>query len=237
MPRACTACRHEQSAQITKDIAAGVSYRSISSQYGITVSAGHRHALKCLRLARRGEQAPKGAQGSAQGAQRLAPVRPRAKSANSSRNLPTAPDGRCPACQQLTGDGDAKLGPEDIVRRAERVLFISEGIAAQAQASDDARLALQSVDRCQRSIEALAKMAGLLAPDNQTIVINEATKVRMTADEAIAAILGEITGEAAQSAFLEAMQVALGIRSELSDRARSILAPVTLESIPALNPG
>jgi hypothetical protein len=52
MPRNCTACVHEQSAQITKDIAAGVSYRSISSQYGITVSAGQRHAVKCLRLVR-----------------------------------------------------------------------------------------------------------------------------------------------------------------------------------------
>jgi hypothetical protein len=48
MPRNCTACVHEQSAQITKDIAAGVSYRSISSQYGITVSAGQRHAVKLL---------------------------------------------------------------------------------------------------------------------------------------------------------------------------------------------
>jgi hypothetical protein len=119
------------------------------------------------------------------------------------------------------------------VRRAERVLFISEGIAAQAQASDDARLALQSVDRCQRSIEALAKMAGLLAPDNQTIVVTQDTRDKLTAEQAIAAIVAEIDGEAMQSAFLEAMQVALGIRSEMSDRARSILAPVTLEQ-PAL---
>ncbi|MGC2407035.1 MAG: hypothetical protein WA431_11565 [Candidatus Cybelea sp.] len=123
------------------------------------------------------------------------------------------------------------------MRRAERVLFISEGIAAQAQASDDSRLALQSVDRCQRSIEALAKMAGLLAPDNTTVIINESAKVRMTADEAIAAIVGEIDGEAAQSAFMESLQVCLGVRPELSDRARRLLAPVTLEDIPALSPG
>ena len=79
------------------------------------------------------------------------------------------PDGRCPTCEQLTGENDGSLAPENIVKRAERILHISESIALKAEAGDDSRLALLAVDRCQRSIDTLAKIAGLLKPDQTTI--------------------------------------------------------------------
>jgi len=75
------------------------------------------------------------------------------------------PDGRCPTCEQLTGENDGSLAPENIVKRAERILHISESIAIRAQEGDDSRLALLAVDRCQRSIDTLARIAGLLKSD------------------------------------------------------------------------
>ena len=88
----------------------------------------------------------------------------------------SADDGRCPTCEQLTGENDGSLAPENIVKRAERILHIGERIALKAEAGDDSRLALLAVDRCQRSIDTLAKIAGLLKPD-QTIIDNRSVTV------------------------------------------------------------
>jgi hypothetical protein len=76
----------------------------------------------------------------------------------------------------LTGENDGSLAPENIVKRAERILHIGERIALKAEAGDDSRLALLAVDRCQRSIDTLAKIAGLLKPD-QTIIDNRSVTV------------------------------------------------------------
>lgn len=87
-----------------------------------------------------------------------------------SNRAESAQTGRCPTCKQIVGESDQMLAPPEIVKRAERVLFISEGIAAQAQAGEDLRLCLNAVDRCQRSIDTLARISGLLQPDSSTTV-------------------------------------------------------------------
>lgn len=73
-----------------------------------------------------------------------------------------AVDGRCPQCEQLVGETTEALSPEAIVKRAERILHVSESIALRAQQGEDSRLALLAVDRCQRSIDTLAKITGLI---------------------------------------------------------------------------
>jgi hypothetical protein len=72
------------------------------------------------------------------------------------------PDGRCPTCLQLVGESSEALTNEQILKRAERNLHISESVAINAQESNDARLALLAVDRTQRSIEMFCKISGLL---------------------------------------------------------------------------
>jgi hypothetical protein len=69
---------------------------------------------------------------------------------------------RCSVCGQLVGDSEDTLDAKSIIRRAERILFVAEAIAAQAQGDDDPRTVLLAVDRCQRSIETLARIAGIL---------------------------------------------------------------------------
>jgi hypothetical protein len=50
------------------------------------------------------------------------------------------------------------------VKRAERLLWLAETIPTKAQKNDDARLALQAVDRGRAPLEQLHKVHGLLAP-------------------------------------------------------------------------
>lgn len=72
---------------------------------------------------------------------------------------------RCERC----GVSVEKAEPEARLRRAERILWIAETIAAQAQRDDDARLALQAVDRAHAALETMMK-AGFIGGDGSTTV-------------------------------------------------------------------
>jgi len=54
--RACSVCTHARSADITKALTAGDSVRGISSRFGVTAAAAHRHLQNCLRITRRVEK-------------------------------------------------------------------------------------------------------------------------------------------------------------------------------------
>ena len=149
MPRHCSICGHKDNAVITKSALAGATNVEIAALYAVTASSVQRHRLNCLHAPRRNPRGPK------------IPPPKGAKARNRIENQ----DGRCPTCDQLTGEGQEALTPEAIVKRAERILHVSESIALKAQDADDSRLALLAVDRCQRSIDTLAKIAGLLKPD------------------------------------------------------------------------
>lgn len=58
MPRSCSICDHEKTADITKAVAAGGSDRSVSSRFGVTKSAVHRHRNNCMRAPRRAQESP-----------------------------------------------------------------------------------------------------------------------------------------------------------------------------------
>jgi hypothetical protein len=154
MPRSCSICAHPQTADVAKAIAAGGSNRSVADRFAVTPSAVQRHRTGCLRSPRRAKTS-----GSieAQGA----PVGPvRFESA------------RCHTCGTLLEDSD----PQALVKRAERLLWVAETIASKAQKDDDARLALQAVDRARASLEQLLRVHGLLQPDGAVTVTVDARR-------------------------------------------------------------
>jgi hypothetical protein len=151
MPRPCKACQHENLVGLTKDIGDGVPFAELEIRYGLSHSAVQRHATKHQKTIRGSGNNRLGGAGTS----------PHIRQPQKTRNE----TGRCTACGLLTGEGSESLTPADITRRAERVLNISENIAARAEASEDSRLALLAVDRCQRSIDTLAKIAGMIRQD------------------------------------------------------------------------
>jgi hypothetical protein len=156
MPRHCSTCASPRLAEISKDLARNsASLRDLAARYGLTPSSLQRHRANCLlegKHARRGRKnlTPEG-------------IKPKKRIES---------DGRCPTCDQMTGEGNAALTPEQIIKRAERVLYLSEKIAAKAESNDDARLALSAVDRCQRALEGLMKATGLIGADVQVNIDN-----------------------------------------------------------------
>jgi hypothetical protein len=115
-------------------------------------------------------------------------------------------DGRCTTCGQLTAESGNTLDPTQIVRRAERLLNIGERIAIQAEADQDSRLALMAVDRCQKSIDTLARIAGLLKPE--TVIDNRSITLFPGADkEYIQAALVEIRAKIEQQRALQSQEI------------------------------
>lgn len=136
-----------------------VSLADVASRFGVQKSSLHRclqnHQPRAGR-AQKPSDKPAGATG-------------RTKGSSPSRSVSETADGRCSACGQLTTDAEA-LEPKALVRRAERLLNLAEGIALRAEADNDSRLCLMSLDRAQRSLDSLLKVAGLLGPDVQVNV-------------------------------------------------------------------
>lgn len=189
MPRSCSICAHPELATITKALAQGVSYRDISSRYKITAASVHRHAARCLRLVRRSEKS-----GASQ---------TQAGNRDSSR---FDSEGRCQSCGLSTTETDAA----SLMKRAERLLWIAETIAAQAKEADDSRLALQAVDRARAALETMMRATGLIGGDSMTVIVNAQQRAEMTYREALEIVVNQIDGEKRQvealriwTAFLE----------------------------------
>lgn len=53
MPRSCSICAHERTADITKALTAGDSVRGVASRFSVTPAAAGRHLRGCLRIERR----------------------------------------------------------------------------------------------------------------------------------------------------------------------------------------
>lgn len=147
MPRSCSVCIHPETAQIAKAIAAGGSNRTLADRYGVKVSAVQRHRVNCLRLPRREKDTGASREPSDGG--------------GSVRFDIDAGEARCSACG-ISGDA---ADPQALLRRAERLLWLAESIAAKARKDDDARLSLIAVDRARLALEVLMRAHGMLAPD------------------------------------------------------------------------
>ena len=147
----CSICRHPQLPEIQACVIEKIPLDDIIFRFeGIKRSALHRHISNHMRGTPAGARA----------------TRPSGFGSSKGRATKSHPgDGRCDHCGQLTGESSEALTNEQILKRAERNLHISESVAINAQESNDARLALLAVDRTQRSIEMFCKIAGLLGPD------------------------------------------------------------------------
>jgi hypothetical protein len=154
MPRApqCLICIEPATRVAVDELRSqGLSIRDIASKTRRTRASVHRH----LRHAA-------GKPGSV-GAQAVARTSSQARRSTS---------GRCAACGLMMTATDA----ESLLRRAERLLWLAETIAAQAQKDDDARLALQAVDRARASMETMMRGTGLIGGEGQVTVNIDARK-------------------------------------------------------------
>ncbi|MGA8475811.1 MAG: hypothetical protein WB681_12185 [Candidatus Cybelea sp.] len=70
----------------------------------------------------------------------------------------------------------SETDPQSLLRRAERLLWLAETIAAQAQRDDDARLALQAADRARSALETMMRATGLIGGDQQINVTVDARR-------------------------------------------------------------
>lgn len=69
---------------------------------------------------------------------------------------------------------------ESLLKRAERLLWIAETIAAKAQADDDARLALQAVDRARAALETMMRATGQIGGDGTSTTVIDARRQAIT---------------------------------------------------------
>jgi hypothetical protein len=154
--RQCSICTHPQAGAIAQMIVKDSGSKAdVAVRFNVSESAVQRHRSRCLGLNPKGEN-PNCPKTRAQ--QWGAPRTPGATARFET-------DGRCGACDQLVGDVDESLDAASIKRRAERILHRSEMIVTRAEDSQDFRLALSAIDRCQKSVDTLARISGLIKTD------------------------------------------------------------------------
>ena len=136
MPRSCSVCTHPRTAEISKELAGGASVRGVSSRFGLSHAAAHRHLTTCLRISRSADKTPR-------------------KSADSEAQ-PSAPD---------SSRHETETDPKALIRRAGALLDDAMAILARAKADNDSRLGLNAVRECRSSLELLMKAHGMLAPE------------------------------------------------------------------------
>lgn len=144
----CSICTNPAAlVAVNELIAQGKSIRDVAGQTKRTRSSIHRHVghSKREKTAAASRKSGGGATSSQAGRQT---------------------SGRCATCGLSMSETDA----QSLLRRAERILWIAETIAAQAQRDDDARLALQAVDRARSSLETMMRATGLIGGDASVTV-------------------------------------------------------------------
>ena len=99
--------------------------------------------------------------------------------------------GRCTSCGLSMAAGDA----ESLMRRAERLLWLAETIAAQAHADEDSRLALQAVDRARSALETMMRASGMIGGDGLVVNVDarrlEASLAQLSVEELRALATGK----------------------------------------------
>jgi hypothetical protein len=156
--RKCSVCESEHLVTIQRELMNTVPLSELASRYGLQKSSLHRHAQN--HMGRTSTNAPK----------RTPKPGPRGtgvrEDVGTVSRFETVDGGRCRECNGLLSDvTDGKLGAQELVWRAERLLHVAEKIALGAQDSGDARVCLLAVDRAQKALETLMKVSGLLRPE------------------------------------------------------------------------
>jgi hypothetical protein len=141
----CSVCDDPAAVLAVKELRSqGASIRAVAERLKREKSAIHRHL-------RHADLPPK--------------PRTRSRDPKTSQTGRRAKAGRCSTC----GVSVENPEPSSLLKRAERILWIAETIAAQAQKDDDSRLALMAVDRARASLETMMRATGLIGGDGTTI--------------------------------------------------------------------
>ena len=148
MPRACSVCKHPQSAEITRAIGKGGSLRALAVQYGLPHHAAvHRHKVQCMG------------------------IKPKSKSA-APVALATVPK----PSRNAADDPDA-LDPRSLLRRASGLLDATQAIIDRARASGDDRLGLQAQRELRESLNLAMKAIGMMQ-DGGVVIDQRKIEVR-----------------------------------------------------------
>jgi hypothetical protein len=150
--KVCTICASPDLIALQKLITENVPLLDIVARFpAVKKSALSRHSINHM-----------GRKGTGGHASRGSGIRPPKGPARKSHPA----DGRCSECGQIaTESEDGRLEPQNLIRRAERMLWTSETVAARALDSDDSRLVLLALDRVKSALETLMKAHGMLGPD------------------------------------------------------------------------
>jgi hypothetical protein len=195
MPRHCTICANPKTAQITKDIVAGHSFRTVASRYGLTPASVQRHSRNCLKVVRRGSTG-----------------RDKDEDASNGDSVRfDLVDDRCQSCGMLQSAPD----PQSMMKRAERALYIAEGTVIRAGKRGDDNLLLKALDRVRLSLELLMKSLDMIsaqsAVDNRRFTNIFAGR----SVEELRTIVSALAAQGAASPYLQAEgQTALRGRDE-----------------------
>lgn len=189
----CSICRHPQLPEIQKCVIEKIPLDEIVFRFeGIKRSALHRHLSNHMRGTPTGK-----------GASRDSGSGLRKRQATKSRSMPD----------------DEPLDAKGIIREAERILRRSEEIVTRAEDNDDFRLALAAIDRCQKAVDSLAKIAGLVGPD---IVIDQRQQVNIYAAWSTSALEALQTFHAALESGASVADACRAVQGQDSTKPRAL---------------
>jgi hypothetical protein len=189
----CTICA-DKATRIAVDrlSSEGRSQRDIAKAIGVSKSAIHRHQHHARKPGAKAKRARQ---------QKSVQADPGANR----RRKNKAVQGRCVACG-LIPDG---VDTQTLLRRAERLLGIAEGIAAQATADEDSKLALMAVDRANKALDTLARATGMIGDGGANVTVNVgAQQTVKTFEEGLRIVLAQIEDDRRKSAVLSYLSAA-----------------------------
>ena len=160
--RKCRVCTDERLASITRALTSGQTFESIAFEYGFAKSSLHRHATLHQGIKKNNTQGGKRAsRGSGSGSPKRAATKSRSE---------TGDDSRCESCGGLTTLLESEsLDGKQLIWRAEKLLHLAEKIALEAKDAGNARLCLIALEKAQKSLETLLRVAGLLKPESVVV--------------------------------------------------------------------
>jgi hypothetical protein len=146
VPRSCSVCRHDKTADIAKAIAAGGSNRTVSLQFEVTESAVQRHRVNCLRAPRRPKESRRDSEGE--------------ESAGSVR---------------FDSAGGTIASPKDLLSRLQSLFRLGD-LLEEAITRKDVDAVVKLARELRATAESYAKVAGWLAVDGASSTVNDYRK-------------------------------------------------------------
>lgn len=152
MPRSCSICSHERTAEMSKAIARGDSNRQISSHFNVTASAVQRHRVNCLRAPRK-QKAETGDDGTSAGSH-----------------------------ETTGASGSIRFDSQDpasLVSTTARLVDEALDLLEHAKKGDDRKTALAALREARDGLQLLMRASGMLTSDNAVTVQIDARRQAM----------------------------------------------------------